>query len=241
MGTHLAAAQKTQQPRPRQPRKSEKPERMGFSTRLRQMCVAESACLVGATALPHHPGTKEKSQVPSPIPHPQPPPCGSGRCSTIRASGARYWSKVGPPPAALNETQPGRPPTQAQSAGGELWTGFLRWCLPNVQAHIRRHGAFHVTAPPETILSRAAWRRRHHRTPRAPEGKGLSGLRLPSALPLVDLTCARSTLGMPGSALSTPPRSPSELPLPRGLGWGRRIKGLRCNRRARAACQPLIA
>ena len=122
---------------------------------------------------------------PSPTNHPTPSAAAVWQREVLHVPrrGARNGSKVGPPPAALIKRSRGARLPLAQSAGGELWEGFLRWCLPNVQAHIRRPGAFDATAPPETLESRAAWRRRHHRNPCAPYRKGTRGSSPPQRAP----------------------------------------------------------
>ena len=90
--------------------------------------------------------------------------------------GARNEAMWAHTPPRLNAAELLANPS-ARSAGGELWEGLLRWCLPNVHTHIRRPGAFDATAQARAVEARAAWRRRHHRTtnsPRSCRGHGSS-------------------------------------------------------------------
>ena len=70
-----------------------------------------------------------------------------------------------------------------------MWVGFVRWCLPNMQAHIRRPEPSVPPCAPGTIKSRAAWRRRPHRNAPAPPAAGGQWVftplaRSPSGIPL---------------------------------------------------------
>ena len=132
----------------------------------------------------------------------------------------------GPTPSRV-ETQPRYSPTPARKArvascGSGSCGGASRTCRRTFgdRSPQCRH------ARPRQLSPGLLGDEGHTAMPQPPSNRGAKGLHPPGALPLRDPTSARSRLGTPGGALSTSPRSPSELPLPRGLGWGRRRRGL---------------